>query len=62
MSAGRATRVEADVAIVGLGPVGGFLALVLAHAGVRVCVLERTTEAPDLPRAVGFDGEAVRAF
>lgn len=51
-----------DVAIVGLGPVGAMAALCLAHAGLRVVVLERSTQAAELPRAVGLDGESLRAF
>jgi 3-(3-hydroxy-phenyl)propionate hydroxylase len=53
---------EFDVAIVGYGPVGAGAALLLAHAGLRVAVLERTTEVMDIPRAVLLDGEVVRAF
>jgi 3-(3-hydroxy-phenyl)propionate hydroxylase len=51
-----------DVAIVGLGPVGAFTALLLAEAGLRVVVLERSTEHVEQPRAVGLDGETLRAF
>jgi len=51
-----------DVAIVGYGPVGAFSALLLAEAGLRVVVLERSSESVELPRAVGLDGESVRAF
>jgi len=51
-----------DVAIVGYGPVGAAAALQLAHAGVRVALLERTTEVVDIPRAVGFDAESLRGF
>ena len=51
-----------DVGIVGYGPVGALLALILEHAGLRVAVLDRTTEILDIPRAVGLDGESVRTF
>ena len=51
-----------DVVIVGYGPVGAVAALQLAHAGLRVLVLERSTEPVDLPRAVGLDGESARMF
>lgn len=51
-----------DVAIIGFGPVGAMAALSLADAGLRVLVLERSTQPTDLPRAVGLDGEALRAF
>jgi len=51
-----------DVAIVGYGPVGAFAALLLTEAGLRVAILERGTEIMPLPRAVGLDGESMRAF
>jgi len=51
-----------DVAIVGYGPVGALAALSLADAGLHVLVLERSTDPTDLPRAVGLDGETLRAF
>jgi 2-polyprenyl-6-methoxyphenol hydroxylase-like FAD-dependent oxidoreductase len=51
-----------DVAIVGYGPVGALTALELADAGLRVVILEKSSERVILPRAVGLDGEAVRAF
>ena len=55
-------RPDVDVAIVGYGPVGAFASLLLADAGLRVAILERSTEPVVLPRAVGLDGESVRAF
>ena len=51
-----------DVAIVGYGPVGAFAALLLSASGHRVAIHERSTQALDLPRAVGLDGESLRAF
>ena len=51
-----------DVAIVGYGPVGALAALLLAESGLRVAILERATEASQLPRAVGLDSESMRAF
>jgi 3-(3-hydroxy-phenyl)propionate hydroxylase len=56
------TRPDHDVAIVGLGPVGAFTALLLAESGLRVAVYEASTEPVVLPRAVGLDGESVRSF
>jgi 3-(3-hydroxy-phenyl)propionate hydroxylase len=55
-------QTSCDVAIVGLGPVGAFTALLLAEAGLQVAVLERSSEPVELPRAVGLDGETLRAF
>jgi 3-(3-hydroxy-phenyl)propionate hydroxylase len=51
-----------DVAIVGFGPVGGSAALQLSDAGLRVAILDRESVPVVLPRAVGLDGEAVRAY
>ena len=51
-----------DVAVVGFGPVGAFSALLLADAGLRVAILERSRDPVVLPRAVGLDGESLRAF
>ena len=51
-----------DAAIVGYGPVGALGAFLLAEAGLRVVMVERETEVVDIPRAVGLDGEIVRAF
>lgn len=53
---------EFDVAVVGYGPVGALTALLLAEEGLRVAVLERSTEPVVLPRAAVLDGESLRAF
>jgi 2-polyprenyl-6-methoxyphenol hydroxylase-like FAD-dependent oxidoreductase len=50
----------ADVAIVGYGPVGQLLAILMGQRGWRVRVLERWTRAYPLPRAVHLDHEAAR--
>jgi 2-polyprenyl-6-methoxyphenol hydroxylase-like FAD-dependent oxidoreductase len=54
--------VDADVAIVGYGPVGQALSALLGRAGHRVAVFERYATNYPLPRAVGFDGYAMRLF
>ena len=53
---------SADIAIVGLGPVGAVLANLLGRLGLRVDVFERDRTAYALPRAVHFDDEVMRVF
>jgi flavoprotein hydroxylase len=52
--------VDADVVIVGCGPVGNALAILLAQRGRTVTVLERWPAPYPLPRAVHFDHEVGR--
>src|SRR5690349_10951175 len=49
-----------DVAIVGWGPVGQTLAILLGQRGWRVRVLEKQPAPYPLPRAVHFDHEVAR--
>jgi 2-polyprenyl-6-methoxyphenol hydroxylase-like FAD-dependent oxidoreductase len=51
---------EVDVAIVGYGPVGQALGVMLARAGHRVSAFERFNEIYRLPRAVHIDHEIMR--
>jgi len=53
---------DADVIIVGYGPVGATLANLLSLRGVRTLVLEREADTYHLPRAVHFDDEIMRVF
>lgn len=51
---------DADVLLVGYGPVGQVLSLLLAQRGWRVMVAEQWPTAFRMPRAVTFDGHAAR--
>ncbi|MER6957379.1 bifunctional 3-(3-hydroxy-phenyl)propionate/3-hydroxycinnamic acid hydroxylase [Streptomyces sp. NPDC000618] len=51
-----------DVALVGFGPVGQVLSLLLARAGHDVLALERWPQPYGRPRAVHFDDEIGRVF
>lgn len=53
---------QTDVAIIGLGPVGGVLASLLGKMGLSVDIFEREASHYPLPRAVHYDGESMRVF
>ncbi|MCQ8188061.1 bifunctional 3-(3-hydroxy-phenyl)propionate/3-hydroxycinnamic acid hydroxylase MhpA [Streptomyces rugosispiralis] len=59
-TARESDSLEAEVLIVGYGPVGQLLSVLLAQRGRRVTVVERWPEPYRHPRAVGFDSEAAR--
>jgi 2-polyprenyl-6-methoxyphenol hydroxylase-like FAD-dependent oxidoreductase len=54
--------VDCDVLVVGYGPVGQVLTILLAQRGYRVTVLERKAEPYPRPRAVHYDDEIARIF
>ena len=56
------TVLDADVVIVGYGPVGQLSAALLARRGHRVLVYERYAELFGLPRALYFDDGAMRVW
>ena len=53
---------DSDVLIVGAGPVGLTLALLLAKFELRVAIYERQSAAYPLPRAVAMSHESARAY
>jgi choline dehydrogenase-like flavoprotein len=53
---------DCDVLVVGYGPVGQTLTILLARQGHRVTVLERQERPYPRPRAVHFDDEIARVF
>ena len=53
---------QADVVIVGAGPVGLTLANILGLQGVQTLVVDERPSLIDYPRGVGLDDEAIRTF
>ncbi|SES35968.1 3-(3-hydroxy-phenyl)propionate hydroxylase [Streptomyces sp. yr375] len=53
---------DADVVVVGLGPVGATAANLAHDLGLRVVAFDRAAEVEPRPRAAGFDHEAMRVF
>lgn len=53
-------EIKSDVLIVGYGPVGQVLSILLAQRGHTVTVVERHPEPYQMPRAVAYDGEGAR--
>ncbi len=54
--------VDADVIVIGCGPVGVMLALRCAQRGLSVIAVDASTEIYPLPRAIGMDAEIQRLF
>lgn len=53
---------EADIVVVGCGPIGAMLANLFGLQGITTLVLEREASVYKLPRAVHFDDEIMRLF
>lgn len=51
-----------DVAIIGYGPVGAMMGLLLREQGIRTVIIERDTTVSDFPRAAHLDDEVVRIY
>ena len=51
-----------DIVIIGLGPVGSTLADILGQYNITTLILDQSTSANHLPRAVNFDDEVMRIF
>lgn len=51
-----------DVIVLGYGPVGAMLTLLLKEQGVRTLVVDRDTQVQPYPRAAHFDDEAIRVY
>jgi 3-(3-hydroxy-phenyl)propionate hydroxylase len=56
------TRLEADIIVIGLGPVGAVAANLAGAAGLRTVVLDRDLQPYVKPRAIVFDAEIMRVF
>ncbi|MEJ8824927.1 bifunctional 3-(3-hydroxy-phenyl)propionate/3-hydroxycinnamic acid hydroxylase [Variovorax humicola] len=53
-------RLDTDILLVGLGPVGAALANLLGRYGVRVLAIDKATTIFEKPRAIALDNEALR--
>ncbi len=51
-----------DVAIIGYGPTGALMAYLLGRQGLSTLVVEPNLDIYKIPRAVHYDGEAMRIF
>ena len=51
-----------DVIVVGYGPVGAMLALLLKEQGLRVLIVNKDRDIEPYPRAAHFDDEIIRVF
>lgn len=56
----QADAIDTDVIVVGLGPVGAALAVLLGRYGLRVLAIDKAPEIFTKPRAIALDNEALR--
>lgn len=57
-----ATQFEAEVVVIGAGPIGLTTANLLADLGVNVTLIERTAGTSDAPRAISITDESLRVM
>lgn len=62
MTASRLNKNHYDVVIIGYGPVGATMGLLLGKCGIDTLIIDRESSAYHLPRAVHFDDEVMRVF
>ena len=55
-------RTEYDVVVVGLGPAGTLISLLLNDSSIRILGIDKDREVYDLPRAVNIDDEGLRTM
>ena len=62
MTADALSRVpsQVDVLVVGLGPVGAVMAILLGRQGIKTLVIDKAAEIFQAPRAIALDNEALR--
>src|SRR5258706_12460576 len=58
----QTTGKDADIVIVGAGPVGLMIANTLGLYGVSVLLIEKLDKLIEYPRAIGLDDESLRTF
>lgn len=59
---GQVANYQAQVAVVGAGPVGLMMANYLGQMGIKVLLIEKLDTLIDYPRAIGIDDEALRSI
>ena len=55
-------QTEYDVVVVGLGPAGTLISLLLNDSSIRILGIDKDREVYDLPRAVNIDDEGLRTM
>ena len=58
----KSLMLKPDVLIIGLGPVGLLMANLLGQYGYSILAVDKQTQLPNIPRAIGLDGESMRVI